>query len=65
MKRQEILDQIKETLGSVPGWLAGLPDSHLEQKWASITWVFSDTALTSREKGLVAFGAAATAHCPY
>ena len=31
MTRQQILDQISETLGSVPGWLGSQPDPHLEQ----------------------------------
>ena len=26
MTRQEILDQISQTLGGVPGWLDGVPD---------------------------------------
>jgi hypothetical protein len=32
MTRQEILDQISQTLGGVPGWLDGLPDSQLEHQ---------------------------------
>jgi hypothetical protein len=30
--RQEILDQISQTLVGVPGWLGGLPDSQLEHQ---------------------------------
>ncbi|MBI3911359.1 MAG: hypothetical protein HY320_10560 [Armatimonadetes bacterium] len=65
MTRQEILDQITQTLGSVPGWLAGMSDMELEHQWGMITWVLSDTAMPSRDKALVAFGAAAAVHCPY
>ena len=65
MTRQEILDQITQTLGSVPGWLGGLPDPQLEHQWGLISWVLSDSALSARDKALVAFGAAAAVHCPY
>ena len=30
VSRQEILNQITETLGGVPGWLNSFPDSQLE-----------------------------------
>ena len=65
MTRQEILDQISQTLGTVPGWLDGLPDSQLEHQWGLTGWFLTDSKLTAREKALVAFGAAAADHCPY
>jgi hypothetical protein len=65
MARQDILDQISQTLGAVPGWLAGMPDPQLEHQWGLISWVLSDTVLSARDKALVAFGAAAAVHCPY
>ena len=65
MTRQEILDQIRQTLGEVPGWLSGLPDPQLEYQWGLIAWILSDTALSARDKALVAFGAAEAVHCPY
>jgi hypothetical protein len=65
MARQDALDQIKQTLGAVPGWLEGLPDPQLELEWGRIAWLLSDTKLSSRDKALVAFGAAEAVHCPY
>jgi hypothetical protein len=65
MSRQEILGQIEEAFGSVPGWFSDAPDAILEQLWTSIGWVNSDSALSGREKVLVAFGAAAAIHCEY
>jgi hypothetical protein len=65
MARQDILAQITQTLGAVPDWLSGLPDPQLEYQWGLIAWVLSDSALSAREKALVAFGAAAAVHCPY
>ena len=65
MARQDILAQITQTLGAVPDWLSGLPDPQLEHQWGLIAWVLSDSALSSRDKALVAYGAAAAVHCPY
>jgi hypothetical protein len=65
MTRPEVLQQIAQTLGAVPGWLEGLPDPQLAHQWGLIAWVLSDSQLTAREKALVAFGAAAAVHCPY
>lgn len=65
MARQEILNQITKTMGAVPGWLGGLPDTQLEHVWGLTSWFLSDTKLTARDKALVAFGAAAATHCEY
>jgi hypothetical protein len=65
MARQEILGQIEEAFGSVPGWCSGMPDAVLEQWWTTLGWVLSDSALSGRDKALVAFGAAAAIHCEY
>ena len=65
MTRQEILDQITQAFGSVPGWLESLPDAVLEHQWGITSWFLSDSKLSAREKALVAFGAAGAAHCPY
>ena len=65
MARQEILGQVAEAFGSVPGWFSGMPDAVLEQYWTTLGWVLSDTALSGRDKALVAFGAAAAIHCEY
>jgi len=65
MTRQESLDQITQMLGAVPDWLAGMPDPQLEHQWGLIAWLLSDSALSARDKALVAFGAAEAVHCPY
>ena len=65
MTRQEILDQIEQAFGLVPGQFLGAPDHALERWWADLSWVATDTALTARDKVLVAFGAAAAIHCEY
>jgi hypothetical protein len=63
--RQDILNEVTQMLGAVPGWIEGIPDPQLEHQWELIKWVLSDTGLSAREKALVAFGAAEAVHCPY
>ena len=65
MSRQEILDQIKEAYGFVPGFFASAPDFVLEQWWGEMGWQQSDTVLSARDKMLVSYGAAAAIHCEY
>ena len=65
MERQEILNQIRESFGLVPGLMDQMPDQVLEQYWTTLTWVLGDTQLPSRDKALVAFGAASGIHCSY
>ena len=65
MARQETLAQVEQAFGSVPGWFSGMPDAVLEQYWTTLGWVLSDTALSARDKALVAFGAATAIHCGY
>jgi hypothetical protein len=65
MPRQESLNEIRQTLGEVPGWLDGIPDPQLEHQWGMIRWILSDSELTGLQKALVAFGAAAAIHCNY
>ena len=63
--RQEILDQFAQNFGLVPEYLSEMPDPVLDQYTNTLYWVLSDTALSARDKALVAFGAASAIHCPY
>jgi hypothetical protein len=66
MTRKEILDQISNTLGGVPGWLERLKDEQqLTSVWGSLLWFMSDSKLAARDKALIGFGVAAATHCPY
>ena len=65
MARQEIVEQVEQDFGLVPGFMAEMPDPVLEQYWTTLNWVLSDTALSARDKALVAFGAATAIHCSY
>jgi AhpD family alkylhydroperoxidase len=65
MARQQILEQAEQNFGLVPDFLREMPDAALEQYWATLNWVMSDTELSARDKALVAFGAASAIHCAY
>jgi AhpD family alkylhydroperoxidase len=65
VSRQEIYGQIEQAFGFVPGWWDGAPDAVLEQWWTLFGWLSADTALSARDKVLIAFGAAAAVHCEY
>lgn len=65
MTRQEIVGQVEQTLGFLPGWMSDMPDEVLAQYWDNTKWVLSDTKLSARDKALVAYGAATAMHCPY
>lgn len=65
MTRQEIFNEITQTMGTVPGWLAKMDGKQLENAWASQSWFMRDTKLSARDKALVAFGAASANHCRF
>ena len=65
MARQDVLNQITQVFGSVPGWLSSLPDPQSEYKWGQVAWFLGDSKLSARDKDLVGFGAATAVHCPY
>ena len=65
MARQDVLSQVKQSFGFVPGWMDAMPEAVLEQYWATLSWVLGDTNLAARDKALVAFGAASALHCEY
>jgi hypothetical protein len=52
MTKAEILNQAKQNFGLVPDWLSGMPDAILEQYWATLNWIMSDTKMTARDKVL-------------
>jgi hypothetical protein len=36
MQREAIPEQVRQTLGVVPGWIEGLPNRQLEHQWGLI-----------------------------
>lgn len=63
--RKELLDEIRQTFGIIPGWVESYPDAQLEHQWGLFKWYLGDSKLSARDKALVGFGAAAAVHCPY
>ena len=65
MNRNKILSKLKETYGTIPDWLGGMPDPILEQFFALDNWINSDTKLSVRDKAMICYGAATAIHCEY
>ena len=66
MTREEIYSNIKETLGSVPGFIAKLDDAHLEPMWETMKKTFlSKTSLGLKVNAIAAVGVAYGLGCEY
>lgn len=66
MNRQQIIDEIKDTLGKVPDFIQGLPDDTLEQEWGLFKrFQLEDTAIPNKHKQLMGITAASVLHCWY
>lgn len=63
--RPKNLADIEDAFGFIPGWLEKMPDAVLDQYWVNHVWVCNDSALSAREKMLIAYGAASAIHCEY
>ena len=61
------LKDIEATLGSVPGFIKGLPPAAIPGAWAEMKAIefSSDTALTPKEKSLISLAVAAQIPCQY
>ena len=55
MARQQILEQVKQDFGLVPGFMAGMPDPVLEQYWSTLNWVLRACLVRVRVEGLCGF----------
>ena len=66
MTREEIYNDIKETLGSVPSFIAKLDDAQLEPTWEKTKKTFlSDMSLGLKVNALAALGASYALECEY
>jgi AhpD family alkylhydroperoxidase len=65
MSRQDIENEIIETMGQVPDFFAAMPDYALESSWQDFkAFQLGDTELSAREKQLIGYAVAAAIHCP-
>ncbi len=66
MKRQEIIDEIKETLGKVPGFIKNLPDDTLENEWGLFKrFELQESAIPPKYRELMGLAAASVMRCWY
>lgn len=66
MKKVEVLREIRETLGSVPKFIEGVPESTIELEWELIKRVeLNETMIPNKYKELIGLGVASAIHCPY
>ena len=66
MNRQKVIDDIKETLGKVPGFIQNLPDDTLEQEWGLFKrFEIQETSIPPKYRELMGLTAASTLHCWY
>ena len=66
MIRAEVESDIRETLGIVPGFFGGLPDSLLESEWTSFKNLqLGETAVPNKYKELIGLGVSGATRCKY
>lgn len=66
LKKNEVLREIRETLGSVPEFLAKVPESSIEQEWELLKRLeLGETSIPNKYKELMGLGIASAIHCPY
>ena len=66
MARQDVLRDLKATLGIIPGFVEQMPDKMLDEWWdTSKNFFMADTALPVKTKALLGVCAAAAVHCRY
>lgn len=64
--RSEVEAEIKETLGLVPSFFAGLPDEVIDQEWQLFRhWELGETVIPNKYKELLMLAVHAETHCRY
>lgn len=66
MERKEIVDEIKETLGKVPGFMNSLPDDTLENEWGLFKrFELQESSIPPKYRELMGLATASALHCWY
>lgn len=64
--RQDVLNDIEETLGFVPDWLGGLPDANIDGEWQVLKGrLIGESAIPNKYKELIGLAVAAQMQCEY
>ncbi len=66
MSRADVEADIRNTLGLVPGFWAGLPDNLIESEWASFKAIeLAETAIPNKYKELIGLAVSGATRCRY
>lgn len=66
MTREEIYEDVRQTLGLVPDFITHVPDATLEHDWASFkSFQLGETAIPNKYKELMGLAVASAIQCPY
>ena len=66
MTRTEVEADIRETLGTVPGFFGGLPEAVFEHEWQSFKSLqLSETAIPNKYKELIGLAVSGATRCRY
>lgn len=66
MTREEILREVEQTLGFIPGWVKSVPDELLTYEWGLFKdFEIADTRIPLKYKQLIGLGVAAALGCRY
>ena len=66
MTREEIYEEIKATLGAVPGFVAALDDEHIGPMWEKTKSVFlSEMSIGLKANALAAVAVSYALECQY
>lgn len=64
--RQEILNEVEETLGLVPGWVESQPEQALDGFWTLFRdYYLAETKIPNKYKELIGLGVSGATKCRY
>lgn len=65
MNRQEVLRDIKDTFGLVPGFFESLPDEVIAEEWGLFKKEITSDTIPSKYQHLIGLGVASAIRCGY
>lgn len=66
LKKSEVLREIRETIGSVPRFFEGIPESSIDLEWELLKRLeLGETMIPNKYKELIGISVASAIHCPY
>ncbi len=65
MTKTEVLNDIRKTLGAVPGFFETVPDEVIEEEWNLFKKEVTSTTIPSKLQHLIGLGVASAIRCKY